>query len=223
MNGNPPYHHAQTHNSRPRHILPLLAAAAGAPSGKAADLPWLQAQDCNLVDSSGHPVALRGVALGGWLVEEMWMQPIVTSPPAGSHLSRVEDHVSLWRVVEQRLGKAAMEQCRASLRASWINESDVERLHRAGLNSVRLPFLYDLLDKPDGFDWLDKALDWCSRRDMYVILDMHGLPGGQSNDHHTGQANQNRFFREARYVEQAEARVAENRPAISRSCGGRRL
>ena len=168
------------------------------------DASWLTAKGNDLVDSQGHAVVLRGVSLGGWLVEEMWMQPIVTSPPSGSELPSVQDHVSLWRVVEQRLGEAASRRVRAAFREAWINESDFDRLHHAGFNSVRLPFLYDLLDEPEGLTWLDRALEWAGKRGMYVILDLHGAPGGQSSDHHTGQANQNRFFRDPRHIEHAE-------------------
>ena len=44
----------------------------------------LRAQGNKIVDVQGRPVTLRGVNLGGWLVEEVWMQPFVTKPPAGS-------------------------------------------------------------------------------------------------------------------------------------------
>ena len=182
----------------------LLVRLATSQATSAADASWLTAKGNDLVDSQGHAVVLRGVSLGGWLVEEMWMQPIVTSPPSGSGLPTIQDHVSLWRVVEKRLGEAAMRRVRTAFRQTWINESDFERLHHAGFNCLRLPFLYDLVDEPEGLTWLDRALEWAGKRGMYVILDLHGAPGGQSSDHHTGQANQNRFFRDPRHIEHAE-------------------
>ena len=185
-------------------VLGLLVRLATSQAAYAADLSWLKVKGNDLVDFQGHAVVLRGVSLGGWLVEEMWMQPIVTSRPSGSGLPSVRDHVSLWRVVEQRLGEEAMRRVRTAFREAWINESDFDRLHRAGFNSVRLPFLYDLLDEPEGLTWLDRALEWAGKRGMYVILDLHGAPGGQSSDHHTGRGNQNQFFRDPRHIEHAE-------------------
>ena len=47
---------------------------------------------------------------------------------------------------------------------------------------------------PQPFRWLDHALDLAERNGVYVILDMHGVPGGQSKEHHTGQANRNQLY-----------------------------
>jgi len=198
-------------------LLQMLSAALVT----AGELSWISARGRELVDSQGHPVALRGVSLGGWLVEEMWMQPVTTAPPAGSTLPAVRDHVSLWGVVRARLGEAATCRCRTAFRNAWLDESDFDRIRSTGLNSVRLPFLYDLVEEPEGLAWLDRAIDWASRRGIYVVLDMHGLPGGQSKEHHTGQADQNRFFRDPRHIEHAErlwqtlARRYRDQPAVA--------
>lgn len=50
----------------------------------------------------------------------------------------------------------------------------------------------------------DRAVDWAGKRNLYVVLDLHGAAGGQSPDHHTGKVNQNTFFKDARHVEQTE-------------------
>lgn len=34
----------------------------------------------------------------------------------------------------------------------------------------------------DGFELIDKLLDWCEANNMYVILDLHAAPGGQGTD-----------------------------------------
>lgn len=194
---------------------------AAAPTVLAENPSWLTAKGLDLVDSKDHPVILQGVSLGGWLVEEMWMQPIVTSPPAGSSLPAVLDHASFAAVVQQRLGTDSLQRIRTAFRDAWINESDFDRIHAAGFNSVRLPFLYNLLDEPDGVAWLDRAIDWAGRRGMYVILDLHGAPGGQSRDQHTGHANQNQFFRDRDDIEQTKrlwqllARRYRDRPEVA--------
>ena len=38
------------------------------------------------------------------------MQPFVTTPPDGSGLPPIKDHVSLWNTVEKRLGPAGRQR-----------------------------------------------------------------------------------------------------------------
>jgi aryl-phospho-beta-D-glucosidase BglC (GH1 family) len=167
--------------------------------------PLLHARGDTIADPSGHTVTLHGVNLGGWLVEEMWMQPFVTKPPAGSVSPGVKDHVSLWNAIAQRLGSGGRDRVRAAFRSAWIDESDFDRMKAAGINCVRLPFLASLMDEPGGVKWLDSAIGWASARGMYVILDMHGAPGGQSDQGHTGQAGVDAFFKSEANVESAAA------------------
>jgi len=194
---------------------PSASGAAGAP------LPWLSAKGEDLVDAAGHRVVLRGVSLGGWLVEEMWMQPIVTTPPDGSDLPAIRDHVSLDAVLRRRLGEAGLRRVKAAMRDAWVNESDFDRIKDAGFNHVRVPFLYDLLEEPSGFEWLDRAIDWAKQRGLYVILDLHGAPGRQSKDHHTGEQDRNELFKNPAHVAHAErvwrevARRYRDRPEVA--------
>jgi glucan 1,3-beta-glucosidase len=165
----------------------------------------LHAAGTQIVDEAGQPVVLRGVNLGGWLVEEMWMMPFQTRPAEGSELPEVKDHVSLWRTIEKRLGTVERDRLRTALRRAWIDEADFDRIKAAGLNCVRLPFLHDMLDEPDGFSWIDQALVWARARGLYVILDLHGAPGRQSGEHHTGETGIDRLFED-----EAHSKAAEN-------------
>jgi aryl-phospho-beta-D-glucosidase BglC (GH1 family) len=45
--------------------------------------------------------------------------------------------------------------------------------------------------------------DWAGKHGIYVILDMHGAPGGQSDQGHTGEADLNQFFKTPADVAQA--------------------
>ncbi len=187
-------------------LTSLFAAAVLLAGTKifAAPLPLLHAQGTALADPSGHVVTLKGINLGGWLVEEMWMQPFVTTPPADSSFKPIKDHVSLWNTVESRFGVAGKTRVQTAFRSAWLNEGDFKRLHDFGFNCVRLPFLASLVDEPGGLHWLDQAVQWAGENNLYVILDMHGAPGGQSDQGHTGQANQNGFFKDPANVMLAE-------------------
>jgi endoglucanase len=181
-------------------ILPATRSAHAA-----GTLPFLHARGTQIVDPAGKPVLLRGINIGGWLVEEPWMEPFVTTPPPGSNLPPVRDHVSLWETMEKRLGRADMLSARTAFRNAWFNESDMVRIHDAGLNCIRLPFLASLADEPGGMTWLDRAIQWAGENHIYVILDMHGVPGGQSDQDHTGQAGVNMFFKTPADIKATEA------------------
>ncbi|MFX8762507.1 cellulase family glycosylhydrolase, partial [Acinetobacter baumannii] len=70
----------------------------------------------------------------------------------------------------------------------------------AGFNSVRLPILSSLVDEPatafcrSGLAWIHTAVNLARANGLYVVLDLHGAPGGQSNADHTGQVNQNQLW-----------------------------
>ena len=186
-------------------LLTLFLTLLSLSRASADPLPLLHAQGTSIVDPSGRAVTLQGVNLGGWLVEEMWMQPFVTKPPAGSAFAPIKDHVSLWSTVEKRLGPDGRARVQAAFRTAWINESDFKRIHAAGFNCVRLPFLASLVDEPSGLHALDQALAWSEANGIYVVLDMHGAPGSQSDQGHTGQADVNAFFKDPANVTRAEA------------------
>lgn len=187
----------------------------------AGELPWLHTKGGQIVNETGKPVMLLGVNLGGWLVEEMWMMPIVTVPPVGSSFPEITDHSNLWHVIEKRFGQAEAQMLRSALRNAWLGEDDLKRIRGMGFNTVRVPFLYDLLDEPDRLSWLDRVIDWAGQYGIYVILDMHGAPGRQSDADHTGKVGVNRFFKDAKMVVRAEkvwaaiARRYKDRPEVA--------
>ena len=59
------------------------------------------------------------------------------------------------------------------------------------MNSIRIPFNYRLFvnegylgqdNANRGFELLDRVIGWCKKEGIYVILDMHCAPGGQTGD-----------------------------------------
>jgi hypothetical protein len=147
--------------------------------------------------------------------------PFETVPPQNSDFKKITDHTTLWATIEKRFGRVETLRIRAALRNAWLTDADMERIRSAGLNSVRVPFLYDLLDEPDGFSWLDRVIEWAGRRGIYVILDLHGAPGRQSEADHTGEVGVNRLFADATMVERTEdvwakvARRYKDRPEVA--------
>lgn len=168
------------------------------------DLPWLKVNNTHIEDANGNRVILRGVNLGSWLVTEMWMLPFKIESSKKPELGKIKDDASLWLVFEKRFGTEKMQEIRAAFRKVWITEKDFAKIAAMGFNCVRIPFLYDMIeDESDGFFWLDWAIDAAKKQGLYVILDLHGAHGRQSNNDHTGQSGRNQFFKEPAFWEKS--------------------
>ena len=183
--------------------LPFLLLLASLPPMhcNGQNQPFLKTQGTSIVSSKGEKIVLRGVNFGSWLVEEMWMTPFETKPPVGSEFVEIKDHVSLWRTVEKRFGEKKTIELRTAFRNNWITPEDFDRVKRARMNCIRVPFTCDLFEEEDGFKWLDLALKRAKERNLYVILDMHGAYERQSGEHHTGEAGVDKFFKSPKAIQ----------------------
>ncbi|MFA9218816.1 MAG: glycoside hydrolase family 5 protein [Sphingomonadaceae bacterium] len=170
----------------------------------AAPLPMLHVDGPRWVDASGHPVALRGVNLGNWLMQEFWMM--------GQGSAGIDDQCKLEQVLDQRFGYAQRERLFALFRAQWMQRRDWDLLPRFGLNLVRLPFIYSLIEderhpgqlRADAWHYLDRAIAEAEQRGLYVILDLHGAPGSQGWEHHSGCAGKNQYWSTPAYQARTE-------------------
>lgn len=65
----------------------------------------------------------------------------------------------------------------------FIEEEDIRRLSTWGLDHLRLPMDYNVLReengtfKKDGFDYVKRAVEWCRKYGLNVILDLHKTAG----------------------------------------------
>lgn len=142
---------------------------------------FLHSQDIIIVNGAGQEVYLKGIGLGGWLLQEGYM--LHTSSFANAQ----------WQIREKitnLIGEANTEIFYEAYRNNYVRKIDIDSLKSWGFNSVRLPFHYNLfatntnppvfLNK--GFEYVDSLLSWCEANQMYLILDMHAAPGGQSDE-----------------------------------------
>lgn len=149
---------------------------------------FLKTNGRSIVNRNGERVALRGVNLGGWLLQESWMSPNNGEDKKWGH------HDTL-RVLSERFGDYGAAQLIKTYEDNWITERDLDYLASLGVNCVRVPFWYRNLYETDSckgepdFSRLDWIVEECSLRRIYVILDLHGAPGFQSDDHCCGKVN----------------------------------
>ncbi|WP_245735293.1 cellulase family glycosylhydrolase [Pedobacter hartonius] len=146
----------------------------------------LHAEGTKIVNAKGENVILRGMGLGGWMLQEGYMLKINKESQQYRIRERIEDLVGPEKTAE--------------FYDLWLKnhtrKTDIDSLKAWGFNSVRLPMHYNLytlaaekepvagkntwLDK--GFSMTDSLLAWCKANRIYLILDLHALPGGQGND-----------------------------------------
>ncbi|HUX84252.1 MAG TPA: glycoside hydrolase family 5 protein [Chitinophagaceae bacterium] len=132
-----------------------------------------------LVSPNGQELHLKGIGLGNWLVQEGYMWGL------GRDYSAPHEIKDL---VRELIGEDNAEQFWEKYYANYVSSSDIAFLKSCGFNSVRVPFDYRLLN-PDalpgifagpGWQALDDVIRWCKANKLYVILDMHCAPGGET-------------------------------------------
>ncbi len=168
----------------------LLAAAVAEP------LPHLRVSGSRLVDDQDRPIVLKGCNLGNWLLLEPWMLGVS---------NQFADQHEIIKAFEDRFGQNRAEALLDTYRRNWITPRELELVRHFQFNVVRVPFHHRLLAdestpvelRDDAFEWLDRAVDMAEAAGVYVILDMHGAPGGQSVDMTTGRKGRNRLWNDA--------------------------
>lgn len=182
----------------------MLAMPAGAsPQGLSAE-DFLTTKGNRLVNQRGQEVLLRGINLGGWLIQEAWMCPINKPDKGWGEWDTREAFRKRGFTLEEELALFAAYQ------DSWITEDDLDIIQGLGMNCVRVPFWYrnfqteegfwyggEDLDQNPGFQKLDWLISACRQRGIYVILDLHGAPGFQSDDHSNGRSNASQLFEDS--------------------------
>ena len=171
-----------------------LCAGILAPTVNAQSL--LHTSGRNIVNANGNTVQLRGVNLGGWFIMEKWMCPL----DSGS----LPDTYSVIQELDNRFGIAEEQSLIKTYQQNWITTTDLDNIKNGGYNAVRVPVwwgqFYPINNvsnsgfRSDAFDVLDTLVSNAASRGLYVIIDMHGVVGGQSTSDDTGQQNQNQYW-----------------------------
>ncbi len=163
----------------------------------AAPDPFLMANGVHLRNDHGNGdiVPLRGVNLGSWLLMEGWQSPMDSSG--------LPDHYSVLQTLDHRFGLATEQNLTRTYQTTWIQASDLDNIKAMGMNQIRLPVWWANFQtlngngRADAFDRLDWVVTNAWQRGIYTIIDLHGVPGGQSTDQSTGRINQNEYWNSA--------------------------
>lgn len=174
-------------------VLAMCLAA-----GPTRAMNMLHTSGTNIFDSSNNYVHFTGEDIGGWLVTENWMCPIDNSG--------LPDMYSIEHELDTRFGVSTEQSMISSYQADWITAADLQNIKNRGDNCVRVPVwwgdFYALSAlganspslRSDAFTKLDWIVNECSSIGLYVVIDMHGVFGGQSTSPDTGYQNQNQYW-----------------------------
>lgn len=157
-----------------------------------------------IVNEAGEPVALRGVNLGNWFLLEMWM--------LGIDHAIFDDQYSYIKKMEERWGVEEAHRLMDIYRENWMTKRDFEIIQTFDMNCIRLPIHYSILEsdarpfevRPGGWRWLDHAVDMAEQHGLYVILDLHGAAGGQTEDHISGRRGDNELWESEENIQRTE-------------------
>jgi endoglucanase len=148
---------------------------------------YLKVDSKRIVDEKGNNILLRGMGLGGWMLQEGYML-------------RVEGIGQQQHVIRKNIADLVGVKKADAFYDAWLanhtRKIDIDSMARWGFNSVRLAMHYNLYTLPvekepvagentwldKGFAMTDSLLNWCKANKMYLILDLHATPGGQGND-----------------------------------------
>lgn len=160
-------------------LIITISFFSNAQSKQEKELTFLHTSGHDMVNETGEKIFLKGVGLGNWMLPEGYMWKF---GGAGDRPRKIEN------VVEDLIGKEKANEFWKNYRRDYITEADVKRIAELGFNSVR-PALNSRLfltedENPvyvvEGFQLLDNLIQWCKKYKLYVIIDMHGAPGGQT-------------------------------------------
>ncbi len=135
-----------------------------------------------------NELKIRGLNLGGWLVSERWMTPLLYQSFG------VEDESSLVEL----LPHAAAKDLFTTHRKTFITEKDFAFIAERGFNSLRLPIPWYVFGQqgPDPkknigcIEYVDFCMEQAHKHGLSVLLDLHTVPGGQNGFDNSSYLNQ---------------------------------
>ena len=156
----------------------------------------LKAEGKAIVNQAGDTIILRGMGLGGWMLQEGYM---LQTAGFASAQYQIRDKI------EELIGPADTDLFYDAWLDNHVRKIDIDSLKSWGFNSVRLPMHYNLFTLPieeepvageqtwldKGFIMTDSLISWCAQNEMWVVLDLHAAPGGQGFDQGISDYNPN--------------------------------
>jgi hypothetical protein len=156
----------------------MMALALVAPA--LAESRLVQTEGKTFIAPDGSVLHIKGISLGNWLMPEgyMFKFEVAKSPR------------QIYGAFERLLGREGATAFWSGFRDRYIGEDDIRFIKSVGFNTIRIPLHWDLFMTDDGAiegpGWalLDRVIGWAKAAGLYVIVDLHAAPGGQTGINH---------------------------------------
>ena len=164
-----------------KNILIAMFCAMLLPFCMEAQTGFIGVNGKDIVTPDGKPFMMRGTNLGNWLMPEGYM----------FKFSKTNSPKLINEAIAELIGPDEARLFWQKYQDNYITQPDIHYLKTIGVNSIRIPFNYKIFthenymgqNDPDrGFVLLDRVIGWCKTEGIYVMLDMHAAPGGQTGD-----------------------------------------
>ncbi len=148
---------------------------------------FLHTKGKQILNGNEENIILKGIGTGNWMIQEGYMMR--SAGIAGTQ------HEFRQKLIET-IGLERTDEFYESWLENHFTKTDVDSMAAWGFNSIRVALHYKwftlpIEDEPipgehtwldKGFEITDNLLGWCAENNMYLILDLHGAPGGQGKN-----------------------------------------
>ncbi|HEY3388693.1 MAG TPA: glycoside hydrolase family 5 protein [Prolixibacteraceae bacterium] len=142
---------------------------------------FIRIDGSNLITPDNGKFLIKGTNLGNWLNPEGYMFLFKkTNAPR-----------QIDQAFKEMAGPDFINKFWKLFKDNYVTKADIDYLKKTGTNTIRMPFHYKLFTDEDymglhaaqdGFQRTDSLVKWCKEAGIYIILDMHDAPGGQTGD-----------------------------------------
>lgn len=142
---------------------------------------FIRISGTDLIGPDSKKFFIQGTNLGNWLNPEGYM----------FGFSRTNSPRQINQMLCELVGPDFTSEFWKGFKDTYITREDIGFIASTGANTIRLPFHYKLFTNEDymgltaaqdGFARIDSVVNWCRDTGLYLILDMHDCPGGQTGD-----------------------------------------
>src|SRR5437764_1086992 len=107
-----------------------------------------------IVDGRGRTVQLRGIGLGGWMLQEPYMLKL-------SDVAETQHEIR--NKIKDLIGEENTKQFYSAWLENDITKADIDSLASWGFNSIRLPMHYNLFTPPPEDEAVKDSITWINK------------------------------------------------------------
>jgi endoglucanase len=168
---------------------------------------YVQTKGRHFVAADGQVLQLKGINLGNWLMPEGYM----------FKFEKAKSPRLIFGAFERVLGPEENKRFWTRFRDTYIGQDDIKFIKSVGFNLIRIPLHHELLvEGGEGWALLDRVVGWAKEAGLYVVMDIHAAPGGQTGINHDDGPGYPLMF----YVPQHKALTVKLWAAIAKRYAG---